>query len=61
MFFWLVSPDDWATFLHYLGCLLEEDINWPSPTATDQIWSSNSFDFQSCKGAQLTEEVVIIL
>ncbi|ONK62699.1 uncharacterized protein A4U43_C07F7040 [Asparagus officinalis] len=50
-------PDDWDTFLHYLGCLLEEDMNWPSPKSTDQICSSNYVDSQSCKGAQLMEQV----
>jgi len=36
-------------------------MNWPSPKATDQIYSPNFVDFQACKGAQLTEEVVLIL
>jgi len=58
--FLIGSPDDWEAFLHYLGCLLEEDMHWPSPKATDQIYSPNFVDFQA-KGVQLTEEVVLIL
>nr|XP_029123962.1 N-terminal acetyltransferase B complex auxiliary subunit NAA25 isoform X2 [Elaeis guineensis] len=50
-------PDDWESFLHYFGCLLEEDMNWSSASSTDQICSSRSVDFPASKANHLTVEV----
>ncbi|XP_039128468.1 LOW QUALITY PROTEIN: N-terminal acetyltransferase B complex auxiliary subunit NAA25 [Dioscorea cayenensis subsp. rotundata] len=52
-----LCSDDWDAFLNYLGCLLEDDINWSKASVTDQIKLSNSVDFQNCKLSTLTEEV----
>ena len=54
------SSDDWDAFLSYLGCLLEDDINWSKASVTDQIKPSKSVDFQNCKLSSLTEEVVCV-
>lgn len=35
------SPDDWECFLHYLGCLLEDDSSWCNG---DPIHRSNPLD-----------------
>ncbi|KAG1339015.1 Laccase [Cocos nucifera] len=51
------SPDDWESFLHYLGCLLEDDMYWSKASTTDQICSFGSVDFQVCEATHLTEEV----
>lgn len=47
-------PDDWESFLHYLGCFLEDDIVWSTSMITDQNISPNFADTQACN---LTEEV----
>ncbi|KAM0953791.1 putative tetratricopeptide-like helical domain superfamily [Dioscorea sansibarensis] len=52
-----LCSDDWDAFLSYLGCLLEDDINWSKASVTDQIKLSKSVDFQNCKLSSLTEEV----
>lgn len=49
------SPDDWECFLHYIGCLLEDDSSWCNG---DPIHRSNPLD---CKLPHLTDEVVHIL
>lgn len=51
------SPDDWECFLHYLGCLLEDDSNWCNRAITDPIYPSK---FVECKISNLTDEVVHI-
>ncbi|XP_031743056.1 N-terminal acetyltransferase B complex auxiliary subunit NAA25 isoform X2 [Cucumis sativus] len=32
-----LRPDDWEGFLHYLGCLLEDDSNWCTEQSVDSI------------------------
>ncbi|XP_022149780.1 N-terminal acetyltransferase B complex auxiliary subunit NAA25-like isoform X2 [Momordica charantia] len=32
-----LRPDDWECFLHYLGCLLEDDSNWCNESSIDPI------------------------
>ncbi|CAK9314599.1 unnamed protein product [Citrullus colocynthis] len=32
-----LRPDDWECFLHYLGCLLEDDSNWCAEQSVDPI------------------------
>ncbi|XP_038901393.1 N-terminal acetyltransferase B complex auxiliary subunit NAA25 [Benincasa hispida] len=32
-----LRPDDWKCFLHYLGCLLEDDSNWCTEQSVDPI------------------------
>lgn len=49
------SPDDWECFLHYLGCLLEDDTNWSNGVPNDPIPLSKYMD---CKLSHLKEEVV---
>lgn len=51
------SPDDWECFLHYLGCLLEDDSNWCNRAITDPIYPSK---FVECKISNLTDEMVHI-
>ncbi|KAF7119591.1 hypothetical protein RHSIM_Rhsim13G0064100 [Rhododendron simsii] len=46
-----LCPDDWECFLHYLGCLLEDDSSWCNG---DPIHRSNPLD---CKLSHLTDEV----
>nr|XP_029120209.1 N-terminal acetyltransferase B complex auxiliary subunit NAA25 [Elaeis guineensis] len=50
-------PDDWESFLHYLGCLLEDDMYWSKASTADQICTFGSIDFQVCEATHLTEEV----
>ncbi|XP_010257019.1 PREDICTED: phagocyte signaling-impaired protein isoform X2 [Nelumbo nucifera] len=47
-------PDDWECFLHYLGCLLEDDSSWCSGSINDIIHPPKSVD---CKLFHLTDEV----
>ncbi|KAG2672979.1 hypothetical protein I3760_13G067800 [Carya illinoinensis] len=49
-----LSPDDWECFLHYLGCLLEDDTNWCNGVPNDPILPSKHMD---CKLSHLKEEV----
>lgn len=51
------SPDDWECFLHYLGCLLDDDSNWCDRATTDPIHPPK---FVECKISNLTDEVVQI-
>ncbi|XP_039050474.1 N-terminal acetyltransferase B complex auxiliary subunit NAA25-like [Hibiscus syriacus] len=46
--------DDWEAFLHYLGCLFEDDSSWSCETINASI---NSPKFVECKLAHLTDEV----
>ncbi|KAM5583076.1 N-terminal acetyltransferase B complex auxiliary subunit NAA25 [Rosa sericea] len=49
-----LCPDDWECFLHYLGCLLEDDSNWCNRAITDPIHPPK---FVECKISNLTDEV----
>lgn len=51
-------PDDWESFLHYLGCLLELDVNMPKPTTGGHTCSSCSVDSTMLNKTSLSEEVV---
>ncbi|XP_054797516.1 N-terminal acetyltransferase B complex auxiliary subunit NAA25 isoform X1 [Prosopis cineraria] len=46
-------PDDWMSFLHYLGCLLEDDSIWCDEAVKDPVHPSK---FISCKLSHLTDE-----
>lgn len=47
-----LCPDDWEAFLHYLGCLLEDDSSWCSEASNDPIHPQNV----NCKFSHLTDE-----
>ncbi|TQD78795.1 hypothetical protein C1H46_035639 [Malus baccata] len=49
-----LCPDDWDCFLHYLGCLLEDDSNWCNMANTDPIHPPK---FIECKISNLGDEV----
>ncbi|XP_010520190.1 PREDICTED: phagocyte signaling-impaired protein isoform X2 [Tarenaya hassleriana] len=49
-----LSPDDWECFLHYLGCLLEDDTMWKNFNSNDQI---HPMKFVECKFSHLTDEM----
>ncbi|RXI04113.1 hypothetical protein DVH24_038387 [Malus domestica] len=49
-----LCPDDWDCFLHYLGCLLEDDSNWCNLANTDPIHPPK---FIECKISNLGDEV----
>ncbi|EOA12899.1 hypothetical protein CARUB_v10025873mg [Capsella rubella] len=49
-----LSPDDWECFLHYLGCLLEDDSIWKHFDNVDQIHPTKHIE---CKFSHLTEEM----
>ncbi|XVF20380.1 hypothetical protein REPUB_Repub11eG0193600 [Reevesia pubescens] len=46
--------DDWEAFLHYLGCLLEDDSSWSNETINVPIHAPK---FVECKLTHLTDEV----
>ncbi|XP_027334003.1 N-terminal acetyltransferase B complex auxiliary subunit NAA25 isoform X2 [Abrus precatorius] len=46
-------PDDWECFLHYLGCLLEDDSIWCDETVNDPVHPPK---FVNCKVSHLTDE-----
>ncbi|KAK4278520.1 hypothetical protein QN277_016356 [Acacia crassicarpa] len=46
-------PDDWMSFLHYLGCLLEDDSLCCAEAVKDPVHPSK---FISCKVSHLTDE-----
>ncbi|CAJ1960492.1 unnamed protein product [Sphenostylis stenocarpa] len=46
-------PDDWKGFLHYLGCLLEDDSIWCDEAVNDPVHPPK---FVNCKVSHLTEE-----
>ncbi|WOL16310.1 hypothetical protein Cni_G25097 [Canna indica] len=55
-------PDDWETFLHYLGCLLEDDIDWPKANSNREICTPQLCipcfdDNKASKAAHLSEDV----
>ncbi|XP_068311883.1 N-terminal acetyltransferase B complex auxiliary subunit NAA25-like [Pyrus communis] len=49
-----LCPDDWDCFLHYLGCLLEDDSNWCNMANTDPFHPPK---FIECKILNLGDEV----
>ncbi|KAJ0084133.1 hypothetical protein Patl1_30998 [Pistacia atlantica] len=49
-----LSPDDWECFLHYLGCLLEDDSSWCNGANSDPIHPPKLVD---CKFSHLTDEM----
>ncbi|KAL1217593.1 N-terminal acetyltransferase B complex auxiliary subunit NAA25 [Cardamine amara subsp. amara] len=49
-----LSPDDWECFLHYLGCLLEDDSIWKYFDNIDQVHPTKHIE---CKFSHLTEEM----
>lgn len=51
-------PDDWESFLHYLGCLLERDVNLPKPATGEHTCSSCSVDSIMLNKTSLSEELV---
>ncbi|KAG4198804.1 hypothetical protein ERO13_A05G109100v2 [Gossypium hirsutum] len=46
--------DDWEAFLHYLGCLFEDESSWASETINSPI---NPPKYVECKLTHLTDEV----
>ncbi|KAA3489485.1 Phagocyte signaling-impaired [Gossypium australe] len=46
--------DDWEAFLHYLGCLFEDESSWASETINTPI---NPPKYVECKLTHLTDEV----
>ncbi|KAI4315952.1 hypothetical protein L6164_023975 [Bauhinia variegata] len=48
------SPDDWQCFLHYLGCLLEDDSIWCDEAVNDPVHPPK---FINCKISHLTDEL----
>lgn len=57
--FWLGSPDDWESFLHYIGCLLEHDVNLPKPSTGEHTCPSCSVDSASSNKTSLDKELVL--
>ncbi|XP_065881185.1 N-terminal acetyltransferase B complex auxiliary subunit NAA25 [Euphorbia lathyris] len=49
-----LSPDDWECFLHYLGCLLEDDSSWSHGENGDPIHPLQSVE---CKVPHLADEL----
>ncbi|CAD5162973.1 unnamed protein product [Musa acuminata subsp. malaccensis] len=49
-------PDDWQTFLHYLACLLEEDVNWSKTNSSHQSCLPCVDDIKACKATHLTKD-----
>lgn len=49
-------PDDWGSFLNYLGCLLGTDFSW-STSISGQLCSSDNVDFQGFESTNLSLEV----
>ncbi|XP_059429676.1 N-terminal acetyltransferase B complex auxiliary subunit NAA25 isoform X2 [Corylus avellana] len=49
-----LSPDDWECFLHYLGCLLEDDSSWVNGVLNDPIAPPKFLD---CKLSHLPDEM----
>ncbi|KAH0465541.1 hypothetical protein IEQ34_005644 [Dendrobium chrysotoxum] len=49
-------PDDWGSFLNYLGCLLGTDFSW-STSGSSQLCSADNVYFQGCKSTNLPLEV----
>lgn len=51
-------PDDWESFLHYIGCLLEHDVNLSKPCTGEHTCPSCSVDSPLSNKASLSEELV---
>ncbi|WVZ98055.1 hypothetical protein U9M48_043538 [Paspalum notatum var. saurae] len=51
-------PDDWESFLHYIGCLLEHDVNLPKPCTGEHTCPSCSVDSPLPNKASLSEQLV---
>ncbi|XP_021278581.1 N-terminal acetyltransferase B complex auxiliary subunit NAA25 isoform X2 [Herrania umbratica] len=49
-----LCADDWEAFLHYLGCLLEDDSSWSKENINAPIHPTK---FVECKLTHLTDEV----
>ncbi|GAV58667.1 NatB_MDM20 domain-containing protein/TPR_9 domain-containing protein [Cephalotus follicularis] len=49
-----LCPDDWECFLHYLGCLLEDDSSWNNGSVNNPIHHLKLVD---CKFSHLTDEL----
>ncbi|XP_048226792.1 N-terminal acetyltransferase B complex auxiliary subunit NAA25 isoform X2 [Ricinus communis] len=49
-----LCPDDWECFLHYLGCLLEDESSWSNGAKSDPIHPPK---FVDCKVSHLADEV----
>ncbi|KAB1202229.1 Phagocyte signaling-impaired protein [Morella rubra] len=49
-----LSPDDWESFLHYLGCLLEDDSNWCNVVLDNSISPTKLMD---CKISHLADDM----
>ncbi|KAF2290270.1 hypothetical protein GH714_006936 [Hevea brasiliensis] len=50
-----LCPDDWECFLHYLGCLLEDDSSWSNGVNGDPVHPPK---FVECTVSHLTDEVL---
>lgn len=50
-----LCPDDWECFLHYLGCLLEDDSSWSNRVNGELVHLPN---FVDCTVSHLTDEVL---
>ncbi|KAF3454849.1 hypothetical protein FNV43_RR05297 [Rhamnella rubrinervis] len=50
-----LCPDDWDGFLHYLGCLLEDDSNWCNRAVNDTAHPPKSII--DCKISDLADEM----
>lgn len=51
-------PDDWESFLHYIGCLLEHDVNLPKPCTGEHTCPSCSVDSALSNKTSLSQELV---
>ncbi|KAF8652454.1 hypothetical protein HU200_062786 [Digitaria exilis] len=51
-------PDDWESFLHYIGCLLEHDVNLPKPCTGEHTCPSCSVDSALSSKTSLSQELV---
>jgi len=51
-------PDDWESFLHYIGCLLEHDVNLPKPCTGEHTCPSCSVDLALSNKTCLSQELV---
>ena len=51
---WSGSPDDWECFLHYLGCLLEDDQSWCNGPSSEPSCPPKSV----VKPSHVTDDVV---
>ncbi|CAL4900135.1 unnamed protein product [Urochloa decumbens] len=52
-------PDDWESFLHYIGCLLENDVNLPKPCTGEHTCPSCSVDSALSNKTSLSQELVV--